>query len=174
VVRFPVERRARPTLQLVREIAPDVREVLAITETLNLEPPPHGLREAVDAETTQYILDQFGGVGGISPVVLTDLLTPVIEAAVTACHAASDVLLDASDARQALARANAAGGYWLAPLRESAEALTFRAAGLLLTAYIAAEKAEGVARAVGMALRGETWTPRSVDNETDELIRMAG
>ncbi len=27
VVRFPVERRARPTLELLREIAPDVRVV---------------------------------------------------------------------------------------------------------------------------------------------------
>jgi hypothetical protein len=32
VVRFPVERRARPTLDLMREIAPDVREVPAIAE----------------------------------------------------------------------------------------------------------------------------------------------
>ena len=32
VLRFPIERRARPTLDLLREIAPDVREVLNIAD----------------------------------------------------------------------------------------------------------------------------------------------
>ena len=37
VVRFPVERRVWPTLELLREIAPDVREVLAMADALGVE-----------------------------------------------------------------------------------------------------------------------------------------
>ena len=65
VVRFPVERRGRPTMELLREIAPDVREVLAIAETFELDVPLHDLRDRVDTETAQYILNQFGGTGGV-------------------------------------------------------------------------------------------------------------
>ena len=36
VLRFPVERRACPTLALLREIAPDMREVWAIAEGTSL------------------------------------------------------------------------------------------------------------------------------------------
>jgi hypothetical protein len=37
VVRFPVERLVRPTLDLMREIAPDVREVLLIATYIRVE-----------------------------------------------------------------------------------------------------------------------------------------
>ena len=57
VLRFPIERRARPTLDLLREIAPDVREVLNIAEAFGMEPPAHGLREHVDAATAGHIAD---------------------------------------------------------------------------------------------------------------------
>ena len=57
VVRFPVERRVRPTLELMREIAPDVREVSLVAETFGLE-PSYGLRREVDARTAEYIADQ--------------------------------------------------------------------------------------------------------------------
>ena len=49
VVRFPVERRARATLELLRGIAPDVREVLSLAEAFGIEPPVHDLRERADA-----------------------------------------------------------------------------------------------------------------------------
>jgi len=39
VVRFPVERRARPTLELLRGIAPDVREVMNVAEAFGMERP---------------------------------------------------------------------------------------------------------------------------------------
>ena len=44
VVRFPVERRARPTLELLRGIAPDVREVLNLAEAFGMEMPLPDLR----------------------------------------------------------------------------------------------------------------------------------
>ena len=50
VMRFPVERRARPTLDLLREIEPDVREVLQVAESFQLPLPGAELRDAVDEE----------------------------------------------------------------------------------------------------------------------------
>jgi hypothetical protein len=41
VVRFPIERRAQPTLELLREIAPDPREVDLVIETFGIDCWPH-------------------------------------------------------------------------------------------------------------------------------------
>ena len=173
VVRFPVERRGRPTMELLREIAPDVREVLAIAETFELDVPLHDLRDRVDTETAQYILNQFGGTGGVPFAALDEMLHSPLAKAVAACHAAGDLSIEAWQARERLRRAEAAGGYWLAPLCERAEALTFRAAELIVATHVSVEEAEGVARAVGMARRGEPWAPRNIQDETEELLRMA-
>jgi hypothetical protein len=54
VVRFPVERRARPTLELLRGIAPDVREVLNLAEAFGMEMPVPDLRERVDAASRAH------------------------------------------------------------------------------------------------------------------------
>ena len=172
VVRFPVERRARPTMELLREIAPDVREVMAIADTFDLD-VPLDLRERVDAETAQYILDQFSGTGGAPLEMLDEMLHLVLARAVVACHAADDLSAEARQAREKLRRAEAAGGYWLDPLRERAKALTFQAAELIVAAHVAVEEVEGAARAVGMARRGEPWKPRNVHEEMEELLRMA-
>ena len=49
------------------------------------------------------------------------------------------------------------GGYWLGPLEARAIVGTQEAARLLVEAHLAAEEAEGAARAIGLALRGEEW-----------------
>jgi hypothetical protein len=45
VLRFPVEQRARPTLELLRDLAPDVREVLAVAEAYGLDMPVNDLQD---------------------------------------------------------------------------------------------------------------------------------
>ena len=55
VVRFPVERRARPTLGLLRDIAPDVREVMSLAEAFGMEMPAPDLRGRTDAATAEHI-----------------------------------------------------------------------------------------------------------------------
>ena len=51
-------------------------------------------------------------------------------------------------------------------------------AALLIGAHARVEEAEGVARAVGLARRGESWTPRDFRAEQDALfappVRRAG
>jgi hypothetical protein len=173
VVRFPVERRARPTLDLMREIAPDVREVLAIAEAFYLEVPVPDLRARIDAETARYILEQFGGAGGMPTGALEALLDPVVAAAVAASRAAHDQAGRAADALLAVREAEAAGGFWLDPLRERADVEGRRMAGLLIEAHARVEEAEGVARAVALTRRGEVWTPRDFHAEQDALFALA-
>ena len=177
VVRFPVERRARPTLELLRDIAPDVREVLSIAEAFDLDMPAPGLRDRVDLETSEHILNMIAGIRML-PSALDELVNPTVARAADACRAAHDVSVAAAEGQQALLSAQIAGHFWLEPLRERAEALTLRTAELLIDAHTRVEEAEGVARAVGFAGRGETWTPRSHRADEEALfgpvIRQAG
>jgi hypothetical protein len=163
VVRFPVERRARPTLDLLRKIAPDLREVLSIADASGLETPAPDLRDRVDAATAEYILNQFGGPGGPPADALAALLDPVVARAITACRAAHDA---AAEAQQAPRNAWPAG-------HDRTEALTLRMVSLFIEAMVAAEEAEGVARAIGLARRGEPWTPRDIRVDEAALFGAA-
>jgi hypothetical protein len=100
---------------------------------------------------------------------LEALLDPVVARAVAACRAAHDGAVDATEARQALLRAQTAAQVRIEPLQERAEALTLTAARLLIEAHARVEEAEGVARAVGIARRGETWMPRDPQAEAEAL-----
>jgi hypothetical protein len=55
VVRFPIEERARPMLDLLRELAPDVRRVELTAEVFHLAMQDPGFRHQVDAEAAEYI-----------------------------------------------------------------------------------------------------------------------
>lgn len=157
VVRFPVERRACPTLDLLRDIAPDVREVLQLVESFDLDYPGHDVRDVADAEMADYVLNH------VRPepcserrTELEGLLAPMVVRGVEACRVAHEAALVASEVQQRLVNAQTDGGYWLAPMEERAERLTTEAARLLVEAHVRVEEAEGAARAIGMALRGET------------------
>jgi len=173
VLRFPIERRLPPTLDLLRENAPDVREVLNIAEAFGMEAPAHTLREQVDAATAEHIANQMPTSGPGRAAMLTELLDAVVAAAVAACRASHDAWVEAAEAQQALLRAQSDESFWIEPLRDQAEALTRRAAELLLIAQMRVEEAEGVARAVGIACRGEKWMPRDRSAEADALFGFA-
>ena len=173
VLRFPVKRRARPTLVLLQAIAPDVREVLSIAEAFDLEAPNPDLRARVDAETAEHILYNFAVACGTMHAALDALLDPVIAQAVDACRAAHDESVDAAEAQLALLRAQTAGLFWIETLQERVEALTLKTAKLLIVAHARVEEAEGVARAVDLARRGEPWTPRNQRDEENALFGVA-
>ncbi len=149
VLRFPVERRARPTISRLRDIAPDIREVLAIAEAFDLDPPVHDLRDRVDASTAEYIANQVPVAGSSRTATLSEMLDAPVVAAVTACHVAHDAACEAADMQMRVDGATGAAHVWLEPLREQAYKLGLHAAELMLTAHARAEEAEGVARAVG-------------------------
>lgn len=171
VFRFPIERRARPTLELLRDIAPDAREVGSAIEAFGLKDPPIGLREAVDANTADHIANHvLEEPGPRRQAALASLLHPVLDGAVIACRDAHDAAVAAAEAQQTLVHAQTEGGYWIELLETKAEDLTARAVELLVEAHRCSEAAEGVARAVGIALRGETWKPPSRAETVEELF----
>ncbi len=175
VVRFPVERRARPTMDLLREIAPDVREVLQLVESFDLDEPVHDLRHRVDAEMAEHILNHVRPEPGLQRRAdLAALLVPVVARGIEACRVAHDAALAATKAQQRVVEAQSEGGYWLAPMEERAEALSTAAAQLLVDAHVRTEEAEGAARAVGMAVRGETWVPFNLQAEAEALFFGGG
>lgn len=173
VVRFPVERRARPTMELFREIAPDVREVLNLTEAFGMEPPAFDLRAQTDAATAEHIVNHIPSGGGHRSAMPRALEAPVIERAIAACRSEGDAWIEANEAEDALEWARAAGQVWLDPLQDRAEQSAAQAAHLTLEAHAWAERAAGVARAIGLAWRGEAWAPRDHAADIDALIAIA-
>lgn len=171
VVRFPIELRVAPSMDVIYEIEPDVREVLRVGESFFLELPEPGLREQVDAETAVHIAEH------ILPLApderrraLDDLLHPTVAKAVEACRRADRAGKRSVEAQQRLLHAQIEGGYWMEPLQESADALLNEAAELLIVAHERCQEAHGVHRAVGFACRGEAWTPYVAAGTTDWLI----
>ena len=173
VVRFPVERRARPTLELLRGIAPDVREVLNLAEAFGMEMPVPDLRERVDAATAEHGANQVPAGGAAREAMLCELLEPVVAGAIASCREAHDAWAAAAAAEETLRRARRTAYFRIEPLQERAVALAWRVAELMMIAHMGAEEAEGVARAVGLGRSGEAWRPRDEGREAEELFRFA-
>ena len=174
VVRFPVERRAAPTLDLLRQIAPDVREVLAIAEGAQLDLPPHDLRDLVDEETAARIASHVPvGPRAERETLLAEMIEPLLAAAIRACRDAHDMSLEMVEAQRVLLTAQTEHGHaWVEPLRRHADELTGRTAALLLLAHTRAEEAEGAARAVGIARRREPWTRRDIHADMEAMLAV--
>jgi len=173
VLRFPIERRLRPTLDLLRDIAPDARQVLNLADSFGFEPPAHDLRDGADAETAAFIALQVPSGGPARMTALQELEKPVIRRAIDACREAQDAICRARIAADAVTAAEGGSGQlWLDDPRQIAEAAAEQMAVLVLQAHARAEEAEGVARAVAFARRGDPWFPRDHAAETDELIDM--
>jgi hypothetical protein len=155
VVRLPVELREPPTLELLYELAPDVRRVPDIVEAFDLEMPAFDLRDQVDADTTAYIASQVPRHGAERDAMLDELLDPVVRAAISACRASREAWDEVAVIEDRLERARRAGDDFRAGwLQEQVETLAFHAAELMLTAHVRAQEAGGVARAVRLPGRG--------------------
>ncbi len=170
VVRFPVEERTAPSMDVIYKIEPDVREVMQVVEGFFLEVPDQEHANQVDAETARYIAEQ---VLPLAPSergpALDELLQPVVATAVEACRRADQVGKRAVAAGKRLALAQAGGGQWLGLLEQDTDGLLSQSAELLVLAHQRCQEAHGVNRAVGMARRGQTWTPYSAADTADWL-----
>ena len=156
VVRFPVELRAEPSMDLIRAIEPDAREVLLVAECFGLELPAPDLCDRVDAETSRFIAEQVLPLPrGEQGRALRELLHPAVVAAVEACGLADGTSRRSAAAISDLLRAQALGRHWVAALEERSNARMMEAAGLLVVAHCRCQEAHGVSRAVGLARRGE-------------------
>jgi hypothetical protein len=171
VVRFPVERRARPTLALLRKIAPDSREISLLIEEFGINCDPYETRPSADRAMAEHILNHVPREHGPARrAALQSLLEPFVKRAVERCREAHGAAAAAATARDAVARARIEDGYWLAPLEARAQVRTWEATQLLVEAHLAAEEAKGAARAIRMALCGEEWRPFDVNVETAALF----
>ncbi|WP_076970455.1 hypothetical protein [Roseomonas mucosa] len=174
VIRFPVERRARPTLDLLREIAPDSREVGNVAEAFGLNYPVVDLREASDASTAEYIREHVPSEPDeVRQAALQRVLAPLLTQAVAACRDAHDAAVAAGEAHQQLVLAQIEDGFGIEALGQRADALSERAAALLVQAHLCTEEAEGAARAVRIAVQGGTWAPADRNAEFAEAFGLA-
>jgi hypothetical protein len=172
VVRFPVERRSRPSVELMRALVPDVREVLLIADAYGLEAPPEDLRDRTDAETAEHILNHMVHDGPERTAWLLSLEMQVVGKAIAACHAARDAMAESAAAESKVRAAGSVNAFWTETLRERARVLGDTAARGMLAAYASAEEAERAARAIGFAHRRETWMRRDHEAETDALLMI--
>ncbi len=171
VVRFPIELRVAPSMDVLYEIEPDSREVSLIAESYMLEMPEPELYDLVDQETALYIAEHILPLAPVEQkVALAELLDPVVTLAVAACRDADRTSKQLVKAEELLLKARTEGGYYAQPLEENADALSQQTAELLILAHRRCVEAHGVNRAVGMARRGETWTRYSAAETTEWLI----
>ena len=171
VIRFPVELRAKPSIDLIYEIEPDVRDVMLIAEAFGFEQPDLDARDDADRAMAERI------AGMVLPEdpperrkILNELLKPFIEGAVAACAQARRAAARSDETGQKLAAARMEGGYWLAPLEEAADGAAVEMARTRIEAYEAAGRAHGAARAIGLAGRGEPWRPFNAHEEAEALF----
>lgn len=169
VVRFPIERRT--TLDLLRGMAPDAREVSALADTYEIA-LPIDLQEQADREAAEYIINQVPASGRERDDMLREMQNRATGSAVAAVLESRRQAQAAASARQDLADAQAGPGYWLHDLEQAAGELSLAAAEALVAAHARTLQAFGVARAIDLAVRGEVWTPRDHRAEMDWLLAV--
>src|SRR5271166_1034304 len=171
VIRFPVELRAKPSIDLLIEVAPDSREVELIAEAFAFEPPdPDGRGKADRAMAETIGKRDLPADPKERRAALNAMLKPLVDRAVAACGEARQTALRSDEAGEKLASAQIEGGYWLAPLEDAANHWAVESARLLLVAHEAAQAAHGAGRAIEFAKRGDPWRPSSIEEDVDALI----
>ncbi len=165
IIRFPVELRAKPSIDLLLDVAPDLREVALVAAAFGLEEPdPDGLDKADHAMAERIAQTIWPADPVERRAALNALLKPIVERAVAACAEARQAALRSDEAGEKLANAQIKGGYWLEPLEAAANARAVEAARLQIAAHAAAQAAHGADRAVGFAKRGSTRSERALAN----------
>src|SRR5208282_4942240 len=163
IIRFPVELRAKPSIDLLLDVAPDLREVALVAAAFGLEEPdPDGLDKADHAMAERIAQTIWPADPVERRAALNAMLKPLVDRAVAACAEARQAALRSDEAGEKLASAQIEGGYWLAPLEDAADHWAVESARLQMVAHAAAQAAHGAGRAIECAKRGEPWRPPNV------------
>jgi hypothetical protein len=166
VIRFPIELRAKPSIDLLIDVARDSREVELIAEAFGFDAPdPEGRAMAETIATMDLPADRQERRAALSPI-----LKPFVDRAVAACAQARQASLRSDADNEKFAKAQMEGGYWLAPLKEAADYWAVEAARLQIVAHQAAQTAHGAGRAIEFAKRGEAWRPSNAEDDMNALI----
>src|SRR5271165_4442469 len=149
VIRFPVELRAKPSIDLLIEIAPDSREVELIAEAFGFDAPdPDGRSKADRAMAEMIAKTDLPADPKERRAALNAMLTPLVERAVAACGKARQAALR-SDVAEMIAKTDlpadpkerrAALNAMLTPLVERAVAACGKARQAALRSDEAGEK----------------------------------
>ena len=171
VIRFPVELRAKPSIDLLIDVAPDSREVGLIAEAFGFDAPdPEGRAKADRAMAERIAAMDLPVDRQERWAVLNAILTPFVDRAVAACAQARQASLRSDADNEKFAKAQMEGGYWLAPLKEAADYWAVEAARLQIVAHEAAQTAHGAGRAIELAKRSEAWRPSNAEEDMNALI----
>jgi hypothetical protein len=174
LVGFPLERRA-PTLDQVRRAAPDIREVEGTAEAFGLEPPSPLLRHEADAAMARRIAETaLPTVAAARAARLEGMLQPLLTTAADACRAMEDASRRAAQAQRSALAARRTDGQGQEALEAEADARMMEVARLLVAAHHRCEEAEGAARAIRLASRGEPWAAFDLDAEARLLFFGTG
>ena len=173
VIRFPIELRAKPSIDLLIDVAPDSREVELIAEAFGLDAPDPEGRATAD----RVMAERIAAMAMELPVdrkerraALNAILKPFVDRAVAACAEARQASLRSDADNEKFVKAQIEGGYWLAPLKEAADYWAVEAARLQIVAHEAAQAAHGAGRAIELAKRGEAWRPSNAEDDMNALI----
>jgi hypothetical protein len=165
VIRFPVELRAKPSIDLLIDVAPDSREVELIAEAFGFDAPDPGGRAKADQAMAERIAAMDLPVDRQERwAALNAILTPFVDRAVAACAQARQASLRSDADNEKFAKAQMEGGYWLAPLKEAADYWAVEAARLQIVAHEATQGAHGAggrSSSPSAARRGGPRTPRT-------------
>lgn len=171
LVRFPVEKRARPSFEMMCELAPDCRTIHAIVEALEIEDFDPDVGDEADFEMADRLATMMVPRGDPARSDFFGALREqAVAPAIAACIEAGRL---ADDAHRACRRAIDAQRH--DPL--NAFALGRRAnhyanasANAALEAHRLCEIARGRCRALSVAERGEQWLPYSAREEGAWLV----
>lgn len=170
VVRFPVERRVALSVELLFDIAPDVREVLNVAEAFGFTPPNPKLYDLADRAMAEILQGyDLPGTAVARRRIIDDLFQPLMDEATRAIDAAGTAGRVSEQAQQHLYKAAIAYGLQNSPLRDEAGQLAVQAAKALLVAHERVQWALGSWRAARLAHQGIEWTPRDPVAENDWL-----
>ncbi len=176
VVRFPVERRAKPTLALAEELAPrsDLADAMA-DERANGEGRPDTLVQATGAFTMLAQALEFSMGVEASLAHLRAMNEVQVERACTLGWAYRDAEAAAEAAELQLKNAKAAGfGGLLDGLHEEVRRCRATWTACALTARAAADAARGAQEALDCHESGETWRRRTGNENGLFLVEAAG
>lgn len=107
-------------------------------------------------------------------LALGRLLRPLVVRAVQACVWAEQVLGAVVEAQQRHLATEQAGFLYARSLRVAADAWAVAGVHAFVAAFRRSEEAEGAARAIGLARRGEVWRPSDPQAEAEELFFGSG
>ena len=150
VIRFPVELRAKPSIDLLVDVAPDSREVELIAEAFGFDAPdPEGRAKADRAMADRIATMVLPVERQERRAALSAILKPLVGRAVAACAQARQASLrsDADNERSSLPRRRSRAAIGWAPLKEAADYWAVEAARLQIVAHEAAQTAHGAGRA---------------------------